>query len=174
MEPNAFAPEFLDHFAEHDEPATGLEASTSGPWRVVTLDRGRWGVVQDGDAAPHAVFKDRELALLAAAILPATGRDVRLVLSDEAEAQGFPVSALASGTKPETVGWLATFDPETLVCLHSGLHLALSPASLALLLEAAGSTALRRAGVILADRLKARTGERKAAEAQAEEPTAES
>ncbi len=161
MEPNAFAPEFLDHFAEQDEPATSLEASTSGPWRVVTLDRGRWGVVQDGNAASLSEFKDRELALLAAAMVPATGRDVRLVLSDEAEPQGFPVSGLGQGSKPETVGWLATFDPETLVCLHSGLHLALSPASLALLLEAAGPTALRRAGAILAARLKARTGEGK-------------
>ena len=170
MEPNAFAPEFLDHFAEHDEPATGLEASTSGPWRVVPLDLGRWGVIQEGEVAPHAVFKDRELALLAAAILPATGRDVRLVLSDEAEAQGFPVSALSHGSRPETVGWLASFDPEMLVCLHSGLHLALSPASLALLLEAAGSTALRRAGAILAERLKARTAEEEPSEAQSEEP----
>ena len=170
MEPNAFAPEFLDHFAEHDEPATSLEASTSGPWRVVALDRGRWGVLQEGDAAPHAVLKDRELALLAAAMLPATGRDVRLTLSDEAQAEGFPVGALGQSSKPETVGWLATFDPETLVCLHSGLHLALSPASLALLLEAAGPTALRRAGAILAERLKARTTEGKASEAQGEPP----
>ena len=173
MEPNAFAPEFLDHFAEQDEPVTGLEASTSGPWRVVSLSRGRWGVIQEGEVAPHAVFKDRELALLAAAILPATGRDVRLVLSNEGDAQGFPVSALGSGTRPEIVGWLATFDPEMMVCLHCGLYLALSPASLALLLEAAGSTALRRAGVILADRLKARTGEGKAGEAQGTEPPAE-
>ena len=173
MEPNAFAPEFLDHFAEHDEPATSLEASTSGPWQVVALGTGRWGVIQEGDAAAHAAFKDRELALLAAAMLPATGRDVRLVLLDEAEAQGFPVSALGSGSRPETVGWLTTFDPETLVCLHGGLHLALSPASLALLLEAAGSTALRRAGAILAERLKARPGEGKAGEAQGTEPPAE-
>ena len=172
MEPNAFAPEFLDHFAQQDEPATALEASTSGPWRVVTLSRGRWGVLQDGDTAPHAVFKDQELALLAAAILPATGRDVRLVLSDEAEAQGFPIGALGQGSKPETVGWLATFDPKMLVCLHCSLHLALSPSSLALLLEAAGSTALRRAGAILAERLKARTGEGKASETQGE-PLAE-
>jgi hypothetical protein len=174
MEPNAFAPEFLDHFAEHDEPATSLEASTSGPWRVVALGSRRWGVVQDGDAAPHAVLKDRELALLAAAMLPATGRDVRLVLADEADAQGFPVSALGHASKPETVGWLTTFDPETLVCLHSGLHLALSPSSLALLLEAAGPTALRRAGAILAKRLEARTTEAKAAEAQGAETPAES
>ena len=174
MEPNAFAPEFLDHFAEHDEPATSLEASTSGPWRVVALDRGRWGVVQDGDAVPHAVLKDRELALLAAAMLPATGRDVRLILADEADAQAFPVSALGRDAKPETVGWLATFDPETLACLHSGLHLALSPSSLALLLEAAGPTALRRAGAILAERLEARTAEGKADEAQSEEPPAKS
>ena len=171
MESNAFAPEFLDHFAEHDEPATGLEASISGPWRVVALSLGRWGVLQDGDTAPHVVFKDRELALLAAAILPATGRDVRLALSDEAEAQGFPIGGLGQGSRPETVGWLASFDPETLVCLHCGLHLALSPSSLALLLEAAGSTALRRAGAILAERLKARTGAGKPAGAQAEKPT---
>ena len=171
MEPNAFAPEFLDHFAEHDEPATSLEASTSGPWRVVALDRGLWGVIQEGDAAPRAMFTDREVALLAAAMLPATGRDVRLVLRDEAEPQGFSVTALGISSKPETVGWLATFDPETLVCLHSGLHLAISPSSLALLLEAAGPTALRRAGVILAERLKARTGAGKPAGAQAEKPT---
>jgi hypothetical protein len=44
-------------------------------------------------------------------------------------------------------------------------------ASLALLLEAAGPTGLRRAGAILAERLKERTGEEKPADAQAEKPT---
>jgi hypothetical protein len=38
-------------------------------------------------------------------------------------------------------------------------HLALSPASLALVLEAVGPTALRRAGAILAERMKARAAE---------------
>lgn len=160
MEPNAFAPEFLD---EHDEPATSLETSTSGPWRVVALDREQWGVLQEGDAAPRAVFKDRELALVAAAMIPASGRDLRLLLSTEAVADGFAVGT--QGSKTETVGWLPTFDAETVDCLNAALHLVLSPPSLALLLEAAGPTALRRAGAILAERL-----ETKAAETARESP----
>ncbi|HEX4952667.1 MAG TPA: hypothetical protein VF017_04640 [Thermoanaerobaculia bacterium] len=173
MEPNAFAPEFLDHFAEHDEPVTSLEASTCGPWRVVALGPERWGVVQDGDPAPHAVFKDRELALLAAAMLPATGRAPRLVVFGEAQPEGFPVGALSQGLKPDTVGWLASFDTDSVDCLHSGLHLALSPVSLALLLEAAGPTALRRAGAILAQRLETRAAEERARDPQGQEPPAE-
>lgn len=173
MEPNAFAPEFLDHFAEHDEPATSLEASTCGPWRVVALGLERWGVVQDGEPSRRAVFTDRELALLAAAMLPASGRAARLVLASEAQAQGFPVSALGGGSKAETVGWLTTFDAEALGCLHAGLHLAMSPPSLALLLEATGPTALRRAGAILAERLETRAAADEAHGPQVQEPPAE-
>ncbi|HEX4952690.1 MAG TPA: hypothetical protein VF017_04760 [Thermoanaerobaculia bacterium] len=173
MEPNAFAPEFLDHFAEHDEPATSLEASTCGPWRVVAFGPERWGVVQDGEPAPRAVFTDRDLALLAGALLPASGRAARLVLAGEPQAQGFPVSAMGGDSKAETVGWLATFDAEALGCLHAGLHLAMSPPSLALLLEAAGPTALRRAGAILAERLEARAAGEGALGPQVQEPPAQ-
>ena len=153
MQPNAFTPEFLDHLAELDEPATALEASTSGPWRVVALTPELWGVLQDGDSTPRARFKERDLALLAAAMLPATGRSARLVLFDESEARGFPVGASSQGATDEPMGWLTTFDAETLELMNAALHLLLSPASLALLLEAAGSTALRRAGALLAGHL---------------------
>ena len=173
MESNAFASEFLTRFSEQDDPATSLEASTCGPWRVVALDRKGWGVLQDGDTAPQAVFKDRDLALLAAAMLPASGRDVRFVLHDEADEQGFPVGALGLASKPEIVGWLATFEAEMLDALHGGLHLVLSPASLALLLEAAGPTALRRAGALLVERLKARPRAGKPGRARSEKPTTE-
>ena len=160
MTDNAFAPEFLDQLAEHDEPATSREASTAGPWRVVALGPDRWGVLQDGDAEPYGVFKARELALLAAAMIPAAGREPRLLVFGEAAAEGFPVGALhAAEGRVEIQGWFSAFDQESADCVNNGLHLALSPASLALVLEAAGPTALRRAGAILAERLKARAAE---------------
>jgi hypothetical protein len=160
MPDNAFAPEFLDQFDEHDEPATSREASTAGPWRVVALGPDRWGVLQDGDAEPYGVFKVRELALLAAAMIPAAGREPRLLVFGEAAPEGFPVGALhAAEGRVEVQGWLSAFDADAVDCINNGLHLAASPASLALVLEAAGPTALRRAGAILAERLKARAAE---------------
>jgi hypothetical protein len=160
MTDNAFALDFLDRLAEHDEPATSREASTAGPWRVVALGPERWGVLQDGDAEPYGVFKPRELALLAAAMIPAAGREPRLLVFGEAAPEGFPVGALhAAEGRAEIQGWLSAFDADAVDCINNGLHLAASPASLALVLEAAGPTALRRAGAILAERLKTRAAE---------------
>jgi hypothetical protein len=160
MPDNAFAPEFLDRLAEHDEPATAREASTAGPWRVVALGPGRWGVLQEGDAEPYGVFKARELALLAAAMIPAAGCEPRLLVFGEPAAEGFPVGALhAAEGRVEIQGWLSVFDADAADCINNGLHLAACPASLALVLEAAGPTALRRAGAILAERLRARAAE---------------
>jgi len=174
MTDNAFAPEFLDQFDERDEPATSREASTAGPWRVVPIGPDRWGVLQDGDAEPYGVFKARELALLAAAMIPAAGREPRLLVFGEADPEGFPVGALhATEGRVEIQGWFSAFDPDSADCINNGLHLALSPASLALVLEAAGPAALRRAGAILAERLKARAGEQQAGPAPAQEPTSE-
>jgi hypothetical protein len=160
MTANAFAPEFLDRFDEHDEPSTSREAATAGPWRVVALGPDRWGVLQDGDAEPYGVFKARELALLAAAMIPAAGREPRLLVFGEPAPEGFPVGALhAAEGRVETQGWLSVFDVDAVDCINNGLHLAACPSSLALVLEAAGPTALRRAGAILAERLKARAAE---------------
>jgi hypothetical protein len=162
MEPNAFAAEFLERFDQNDDPVTSLEAATCGPWRVIRLDNARWGVLQDGDATPQAVFMDRNLALLAAAMLPASGRNDRFILVDEAATMGFPVRELGRRSKLVTVGWLATFEEEVVDALQSGVHLALSPGSLALLLEATGPAALRRAGAILVERLRTGMEERNA------------
>jgi hypothetical protein len=169
MTDNAFASEFLDRLAEHDEAATSREASTAGPWRVVALGPDRWGVLQDGDAEPYGVFEARELALLAAAMIPAAGREPRLLVFGEAAPEGFPVGALhAAEGRVEIQGWLSAFDADAADCVNNGLHLAASPASLALVLEAAGPAALRRAGAILAERLKARAAEGQAWAAPAE------
>jgi hypothetical protein len=170
MTDNAFAPEFLDRLADHDEAATSRKASTAGPWRAVALGPDRWGVLQGGDAEPYGVFRARELALLAAAMIPAAGREPRLVVFGEAAAEGFPVGALhAAEERVEIQGWLSVFDEDAADCINNGLHLVASPASLALVLEAAGPTALRRAGAILAERLKARAGEQQAGPGSAQE-----
>ena len=108
---------------------------------------------------PYAAVRAPE-ALLA----DIAGREPRLIVFGEAAPEGFPVGALhAAEGRVEVQGWLSVFDADAADCINNGLHLALSPASLALVLEAAGPSALRRAGAILAERLKAR-----AAEGQAE------
>ncbi|HEX7182024.1 MAG TPA: hypothetical protein VF756_09290 [Thermoanaerobaculia bacterium] len=75
---------------------------------------------------PTAVFPDRSLALLAAAVLPGTGRDR---------------------------GHLRLFDEPLLDALNIAVALVRSPQSLAYLLEAAGSLALERCGIILDSRV---------------------
>jgi hypothetical protein len=98
------------------------------------------------------VFPDRWLALLAAAVLPGTGRDPLLRLNKEADAEGYGV-ALDDG---ELVGHFEWFDETLLEGMNVAIGLARSPWSLAYLLEAAGPLALERCGAIL-DRWVAET-----------------
>ncbi len=150
---NAFHPDFLKQIGERDEPVTAAEADVAGPWFVEKIPGEGWGLYRAGEGlargfAPAAVFPDRFLALLAAAVVPGTGRDRLLRLDGEEDAGGFPVQ-LNDGETGETVGHLRLFDEPLLDGLNVAIHLVRSPQSLAYLLEAAGSLALERCGAIL-------------------------
>ena len=150
---NAFSPSFLHRIAERDEPPTAGEADAAGPWHVVEVSGG-FGVFREGESAergfrPAAVFRERWLALVTAAVLPGTGRDGAFRLQKDAGPHGFAVKS-PSG---EVVGHLELFDERLLDGLCCGESLLRLPQSLADLLEAAGQVALERAGTILDGRV---------------------
>ena len=147
--PNAFTPEFLKRVGERDEPLTAGEADMAGPWQIEEIPGSGWGLFRLGEGSarrfrPFAVFRRRSVALLAAAILPGTGRDAAFRLQVDPELAGYAV--VASG---ELVGHLALFDDQVIAGLHVAEMLVRSPESLARLLEAAGAITLERAGAIL-------------------------
>jgi hypothetical protein len=147
---NAFSPSFLHRIAERDEPPTAGEADAAGPWYVAELSGGGFGVFRVGESPerghrPAAVFRERWLALVAAAVLPGTGRDAAFRLRKDAGPHGFAVES-PSG---EVVGHLELFDERLLDGLRCGESLLRLPQSLADLLEAAGQVTLERAGAIL-------------------------
>ncbi|HXU45603.1 MAG TPA: hypothetical protein VN783_08760 [Thermoanaerobaculia bacterium] len=144
---NAFDESFLAELDRLDEPIGAAEAETAGPWQVAELADGAWGVVPSGPRAlggppPVARFVRRETALLAAAVLPATGRDPLLRMEADETPLGFPLV----GPLGDAEGHLAHFDQPLEEAIHVASYLTRSPASLALLLEAAGGLALREAG----------------------------
>jgi hypothetical protein len=151
---NAFRRSFLHRIAEHDEPFTAGEADMAGPWHVEELPGGLFGLYRVGEShtrgfQPTAVFRDRSLALLSAAVLPGTGREAAFRLQKEAGPEGFLVE---TGNGAEPVGHLAFFDESLIDALHVVESLTRSPKALADLLEAAGPLALEHAGVILESR----------------------
>lgn len=148
--PNAFDPGFLDRFGEEDQPPS-TEADTAGPWRVEEAPGG-WGVFAEGDDEPEAVFAERELALLAAAALPASGAADRFHLQDQPE-RPFPVRD--HGQPVGTVRW---WRDDLIGTMNQLSALARSPASMAYLLEASGATTLERAGRVLEHRIASRQG----------------
>jgi hypothetical protein len=150
---NAFSPSFLKRIGKQDEPATAGEADQAGPWHVEEVAQG-FGVFRLGESpargsVPAAVFRRRSLALLAAAVLPGTGREAAFRLAREAGPEGF---AVAAGHGGEVVGFSTLFDEGLVGALHGAECLARSPESLANLLEGCGPLALERAGSILAER----------------------
>lgn len=148
---NAFSPTFLQRIGERDEPPTAAEADVAGPWHVEEIPGApvRYGLFlpveshERGDR-PYAAFLRKDLALLAAAVLPGTGRDAAFRLSQDAGPEGY---AVTSGGEP--VGHLALFDENLVAALHVTDALLRSPAALAGLLEAAGQVALERTGPLL-------------------------
>src|SRR6185295_13454598 len=133
---NAFSSPFLDQLDKRDEPPTAGEADVAGPWRVEPLPGLGFGLFRAGETLargfrPAAVFPDRWLALLAAAVLPATGRDALLHLQKQPDAEGYGV-ALDDGA---VVGHLELFDEPLLDAMNVAVGLARSPQSLAYLLE---------------------------------------
>jgi hypothetical protein len=163
---NAFAADFLARLDELAEPDGAHEADVAGPWSVRPVSyRGgggfallrEWESLDAGDV-PYAVFRRRELALLAAAVLPATGREPPFRLAGEPDDHGFPL--LDAGPAPPTpptipiepiepIGHLRDFDQGLADALRIAVIVVRSPMALARLLEAAGHVALEQAGRIL-------------------------
>lgn len=147
-----FTEEALRRLSDWDEPPTAWEAELSGPWQVIRLGDD-YGVVQAGkeDAgAPLGRFTSRHLALLAAAALPGLGRGSAFEVQQESGEHGYPVRREGVDVGALRV-FLADLGP-ALDLLETFLR---SPRALALLLEAAGPTALARAGRALGQRLQA-------------------
>jgi hypothetical protein len=110
---NALSPSFLHRIGERDEPSTAGEADAAGPWRVLERTGRGFGLFRAGESParghrPAAVLRQRWLALLAAAVLPGTGRDAAFRLQKDSGPEGFAVEAGHGG---EVVGYLELFDP---------------------------------------------------------------
>jgi|ERR1700681_1630416 hypothetical protein len=152
--PNAFSPSFLQRIGELDEPPVAGEADVAGPWHIEEMPAGfglfRLGESLDRGFPAYAVFRDRWLALLAAAVLPGSGRDYAFLLDKEADAEGFAIEEGAGGA---VVGHVALFDESLVDALHVASALVRLPGSLACLLEAAGQVSLERAGAILDEKV---------------------
>jgi hypothetical protein len=150
---NAFSPAFLHRIGERDEPSAAGEADVAGPWHVEEMSAGfglfRLGESRERGFDAYAVFRDRWLAVLAAAVLPGTGRDSVFLLEKEADAAGFAVTD-ASGA---VAGHVALFDEALVDALNVAAAVVRLPGSLAYLLEAAGQVALERAGAILDEQI---------------------
>jgi hypothetical protein len=154
---NAFSPAFLQRLGERDEPPTAGEADVAGPWHVAEVANGfglfRLGESQSRGFDAYAVFRDRWLALLAAAVLPGTGRDPAFLLAKEMDAEGFAVTAGVEGANGAVLGHVALFDESLVDALNVAAALVRLPGSLAGLLEAAGQVSLERAGAILDEKV---------------------
>jgi hypothetical protein len=146
---NAFTHPFLQRLGELDEPPSAGEADVAGPWEVEEIPGFGFGLFRAGESPergfrPAAVFDRRPVALLAAAVLPGTGRDAAFRLHKNAGAAGYAVESAG-----EVAGHIALFDERLVDALHVVEMVVRSPLALANLLEGAGSIALGRAGVIL-------------------------
>lgn len=142
---NAFDPEFLDRFGEEDQPPS-TEADTAGPWRVEEAPGG-WGVFAEGESEPEAVFAERELALLAAAALPASGAPDRFRLQDTPD-RPYPIR-----DHGEPVGTVRWWRDDLIGTMNRFASLTRSPTSMAYLMEAAGAMTLERTGRVLRHRV---------------------
>src|SRR5579864_1460877 len=121
---NAFAADFLARLDEIGEPDGAHEADVAGPWSVRPISyRGgggfallrEWESLDAGDV-PYAVFRRRELALLAAAVLLATGREPPFRLAGEPDDHGFPLvdaggAGAFCGSRTAPPAAAATTDP---------------------------------------------------------------
>ncbi|MFL6233541.1 MAG: hypothetical protein ACJ76N_10445 [Thermoanaerobaculia bacterium] len=151
---NAFSASFLHRFNQQDEPPTGGEADVAGPWHVEEIPGEGFGLFRAGESlergfAPYAVFRGRWLALLAAAVLPGTGRDAAFRLHKERGREGFAVES----ARGEIVGRCELFDENLIQALHMAESLLRSPEGMASFLEAAGPVGLERAGAVLDSRV---------------------
>ncbi len=152
---NAFDPYFLRRLGERDQPPTVGEANAAGPWVIEELSPRVFGLSRVGMGhargyAPTAIFIDRWLALVAAAVLPGLGQTPLLFRRKREDGRpGYEV-VLDGGTK---VGSLAPAAKKLVGRMNAAIYLLKSPESLARLLEAAGAVVLERSGAILDEEL---------------------
>jgi hypothetical protein len=149
--PNAFRSRFLAKLDGRDETVSAAEAECDGPWIVVECERqGQpgYGVVRNWEDPrhdePRAWFRQRELALATAALLPAIGRDAWFRLAADGDPGGHRLEQ-----RGEVVGYLAFYDDRLSEALHIAECLVRSPAALANLLMSASPLALALAGSCL-------------------------
>ena len=157
VHPNVFTTRFLGRMAERDEPPTAGDADVAGPWRVEPIPSRGFGLFRLGESlsrgfAPVAVFPSRWLALIAAAVLPGTGRDPLVRIDKQPDADGVYPLLLPGQYGAEAAGQLRLFDEAFVDAMNVAIHLLQAPESLAWLLEAAGAVALERCGAILDER----------------------
>ncbi len=98
----------------------------------------------------EAIVWHEETALLLAAILPLVSREMLFHLSDEEEAEGFPITAVYGEQGSQVAGWLRRFEPGLVGALHLAEALARNPPALAAVLQASGGGATEQVGCILA------------------------
>lgn len=160
---NALSLEFLTLLDHLDDEAPGLnEATWGGEWEPRFLGAGQWGVFRAWEEAgrhePAVTFASFERALLAAAVLPGIGRSDFFHLKPEAlSGGGFPLIAMEGGARE--VGVFSTFHPELLFALLTVEMLARSPRSMAMVLQASGSDAIKLSGAVLRGRIAAQAKE---------------
>jgi len=142
-----FSPDYLEHLAQREPEGTAYaQAELAGPWVVQEQER---GFAVQREAAPEhrepdAVFFDREIALLVAAILPALGRDRRFQIEASETGTGLDVVIPAAG-RFEKVGWLPGDRPDLVEALNVVEWLMRSPRSLSFVIEAANYPVLLHA-----------------------------
>ncbi|HYG63789.1 MAG TPA: hypothetical protein VEL74_14510 [Thermoanaerobaculia bacterium] len=162
---NAFTANFLGRLAEREEGPTAPEADVAGPWRIEEISGDGYGVFRLGESPargfePTLSFPAEWLALIAAGLLPGTGRDPMLYLQKDRNPDGTFSITLENG---EEVGRSRLFDEKLLDGMNIAIHLLRAPESLANLLDAAGLSPLERCGAILDERAgqrAARAGEK--------------
>jgi len=130
--PNAFTRGFLTRIGELDEPPSAGEADVAGPWEVEDLPGFGYGLFRKGETwnrnfQPVAVFHRRPIALLAAAVLPGTGRDAAFRLADKMTSAGFAVT----DSTGQLAGHVALFNEPLIAALHVVELIISSPDSLA-------------------------------------------
>jgi hypothetical protein len=108
-----------------------------------------WESLDRGDT-PEAIVWHEETALLLAAILPLVAREMLFHLSEEEEADGFPITAVYGEQGAQVAGWLRRYEPGLVGALHLAEALVRNPPALARLLQAAGGGATEQIGCILA------------------------
>jgi hypothetical protein len=154
---NVFRAGFLARLDERDEPGSASEAECDGPWVVVECElQGEPGfaVLRQWEHSarddPRAWFKQRELALVTAALLPAHGKEPWFQVAAGAGPHGHRLEQ-----RGELVGYLTIYDDRLRDAVHIAECLIRSPAGLANLLLGASPLALALIGTILGRRVAA-------------------